>query len=243
MKVSVCIATYNGSKFIKQQLDSILIQLGENDEVIISDDSSTDNTIGIIRSLNDNRIQLFEEKKFKHHTPNFEFALSKSTGDYIFLSDQDDVWLCDKVKIMINWLKDYNLVVCDCIVVNEFLEVIYPSFYNEKYNRNGFIRNIKHNNFLGCCMAFDRRILDLSLPFPSNNLSHESWLGAVAEVFGKTKFISDKLIMFRRHSSNNSNTLNGSTSTLYEKLHYRILLIVNIIKLITKKIIKKWQIL
>ena len=227
--ISVCIATFNGSKYIKQQVDSILIQLGENDEVIISDDSSTDNTIEIIKSLNDNRIKLYEEKLFKHHTPNFEFALSKSTGDYIFLSDQDDVWLSEKVKVMLYWLEKYNLVVSDCLVVDESLQVISRSVFNKNTELSGFIRNILHNHFLGCCMAFDRRILDLSLPFPAGILSHESWIGSVAEVFGKTKFIPDALIMYRRHSSNNSNTLEGSTLTLKEKLSYRIMIVANII--------------
>tara|TARA_Y100000385_G_C12991547_1_gene593049 strand:+ start:414 stop:1124 length:711 start_codon:yes stop_codon:yes gene_type:complete len=235
MKISVCIATCNGAKYIKQQLESILIQLGKNDEVIISDDSSTDNTVEIIKSLNENRIQLFEGMTFNHHTPNFEFALSKSTGDYIFLSDQDDIWLSDKISTMIHWFSEYDLVISDCVVVNENLEEILPSFFNEKFHRSGFLKNVFHNNFLGCCMALNRRILDLSLPFPSNNLSHESWLGAVAETFGKTKFIPEKLIMFRRHTSNNSNTLNGSTLTLNEKLIYKFRLIVNIIKLLIKK--------
>ena len=231
MKISVCIATYNGSKYIKEQLDSILIQLGENDEVIVSDDSSSDNTIEIIKSLVDKRIQIFEGQVFHNHTLNFEFALAQSTGDYIFLSDQDDVWMPDKVKIMINLLKEYNLVVSDCLVVNEFLKPLPFSLFNGKFNHSGFINNIIKNHFLGCCMAFDRRILDLSLPFPSGVLSHESWLGAVAEAFGKTKFSSDKLIMFRRHNSNHSNTLKGSTLNLKEKVTYRMVIVANIIKL------------
>ena len=241
MKISVCITTCNGERYIKQQLESILIQLGENDEVIISDDSSTDNTVEIIKSLDENRIQLYEGMTFGHHTPNFEFALSMSTGDYIFLSDQDDVWLCDKISAMMQWFPEYDLVTSDCVVVNENLEEILPSFFDEKFNRSGFMKNVVHNNFLGCCTAFNRKILNLSLPFPSNNLSHESWIGAVAGAFGKTKFIPDKLIMFRRHSSNNSNTLIGSELTFIEKFIFRYRLIVNIIKLVIKQNLKfRW---
>lgn len=238
MKISVCIATFNGAKYIKEQLSSILCQLGECDEIIVSDDSSTDNTIEIIKSIHDNRIHLFEGMLFRHHTPNFEFALSQSTGDYIFLSDQDDVWLYNKVGIMMSWLEKYNLVISDCLVVNEDLEVIFPSLYNEGSNRSGFMRNIIHNHFLGCCMAFDRRILNLSLPFPSGILSHESWIGSVAEAFGRTKFIPDKLIMFRRHNSNNSNTLKGSTLTFPKKISYRFMIIANILKLVIKNLLK-----
>lgn len=242
MRISVCMTTCNGGRYIKQQLESILIQLGKNDEVIISDDSSTDNTVEIIKSLHDNRIKLFEGMKFGHHTPNFECALSRSTGDYIFLSDQDDVWHCDKVSTMLRWFPEYDLVTSDCMVVDENLEEISPSFFKEKFNRSGFVRNVIHNNFLGCCTAFNRRILKLSLPFPSNNLSHESWIGAVAGAFGKTKFIPNKLIMFRRHSSNNSNTLKGSELTFNGKLIFRIRLIVNIFKLMTKQYLRsKWR--
>jgi len=238
VKISVCITTCNGGKYIKQQLESILIQLGENDEVIISDDSSTDNTVEIIKSFKDNRIELFEGMTFGHHTPNFECALSKSTGDYIFLSDQDDVWHCNKVSTMLRWFPEYDLVTSDCVVVDENLKEILPSFFNDKFNRSGLVRNVIHNNFLGCCTAFNRRILNLSLPFPSNNLSHESWIGAVAGAFGKTKFIPDKLILFRRHSSNNSNTLKGSEYTFNEKFIFRCRLIVNIIKLVIKQNLK-----
>ena len=89
--ISVCMATYNGEKYIEEQLKSILSQLGENDEVIVSDDSSTDNTLAIVESFNDVRIKIFPNNKFHSPIFNFENALKQATGDYIFLSDQDDV--------------------------------------------------------------------------------------------------------------------------------------------------------
>jgi len=88
--ISVCIATYNGEKYIKEQLDSIINQLDKNDEIIISDDGSSDNTIKIIESYKDGRIVLYKNS-FKNVVLNFEFAIDKSKGDYIFLSDQDDI--------------------------------------------------------------------------------------------------------------------------------------------------------
>ncbi|MDE5758415.1 MAG: glycosyltransferase, partial [Allobaculum sp.] len=91
--ISVCIATYNGERYIETQIRSILDQLNEDDEIIISDDSSTDRTLDIIRSLNDSRIKLFAGNKFHSRTFNFENALKQATGDFIFLSDQDDIWL------------------------------------------------------------------------------------------------------------------------------------------------------
>jgi len=228
-KVSVCITSCNGELYILEQLKSILFQLDEKDEIILSDDSSIDKTINLVKSLNDSRIKIFSNN-FKHHTPNFEFTLTKATGDYIFLCDQDDVWLPNKISIMVSYLQRFNIVVSDCIIVNEKLETI-SSTFRLSNNPNGFITNIIHNNFLGCCMAFDRSIIEIAVPFPSGILSHESWLGAVAGIFGRTIFIDDKLILYRRHNFNNSNTLNGSNLSFLSKLKYRFFIIFNIILL------------
>jgi glycosyltransferase involved in cell wall biosynthesis len=229
MKCSVCITTYNGSKFIKDQLLSILSQLDKNDEVIVSDDSSSDNTLDIIYSINDERIKVFTNNKFFHHTPNFEFAISKATGNYIFLSDQDDIWLPNKVTIMKKYLNSFNLVISDCFVVDSDLNIIKNTVRGSRKILNGILVNLIHNNYLGCCMAFDRLVLEKALPFPQNILSHESWLGAIAGVFGKTIFIDEKLILYRRHNFNYSNTLNGSNLSLYFKLKYRFYIILNLV--------------
>src|SRR5688500_13094934 len=96
--VSVCMATKNGATFIKEQLDSILPQLATDDEIIISDDCSGDDTLTVIRAFQDPRIRLLESSSEKGITRNFESSLNASKGDYIFLADQDDVWLPGKVN-------------------------------------------------------------------------------------------------------------------------------------------------
>ena len=130
--ISICMATYNGEKYIKEQIDSILPQLSKNDEIIISDDSSTDDTLSIIRSFNDHRIKIFSGCNFHSPISNFENALKYAKGDYIFLSDQDDVWLENKVERMMEALKQYSLVVSDCYVVNKDCEIIRNSFFVRK---------------------------------------------------------------------------------------------------------------
>jgi len=110
MKISVCMASYNGEKYIRQQIDSILPQLGESDELIISDDSSTDDTISVVKSINDNRIKLIKDQKFKSPVSNFENAIKNATGDFIFLCDQDDIWQPNKVESVLPFLKQYDLV-------------------------------------------------------------------------------------------------------------------------------------
>ena len=112
--ISVCIATHNGGRFLKEQLTSILCQIGENDEVIISDDGSTDDTLKIINGFNDKRIIVVNQKSPKglpaheYATLNFENALKHAMGDYIFLADQDDVWVHNKVAVMMKYLENFK---------------------------------------------------------------------------------------------------------------------------------------
>src|SRR3990170_615318 len=150
-KISVCIATYNGEKYIKEQLDSILPQLNQTAEIIISDDSSTDNTLQIIDAFNDKRIVVFPNQKFRSPIFNFENALSHSSGDYIFLADQDDVWLPGRLAKMIPLFDEFDVVVHDCKVVNENLEVFYESYFSEVNGGPGFFRNLfRTSPYNGC---------------------------------------------------------------------------------------------
>lgn len=107
--ISVCIATYQGEKYIREQLASILCQLDDADEIIVSDDGSTDRTLDIIRQMADHRIKIVEGPHRHSPTLNFERALQEARGDYIFLADQDDVWKPDKVQVCMKWLQEYDL--------------------------------------------------------------------------------------------------------------------------------------
>ena len=111
--ISVCIATYNGERFIERQIISILNQLGSEDEIVIADDGSTDNTLAILKRLNDSRLRVVEGAH--RHSPiwNFERALEQAKGEYIFLADQDDVWMPEKVAVTMNYLQKYDCVVSD----------------------------------------------------------------------------------------------------------------------------------
>ena len=95
--ISVCMATYNGERYIKEQVSSIMQQLGENDELIVSDDGSSDSTLQVLDSFHDSRIKVFSGPR-TGLTYNFENAIKNANGDYLFLSDQDDVWECNKVE-------------------------------------------------------------------------------------------------------------------------------------------------
>lgn len=217
--ISVCIATYNGGKYIKEQLDSILPQLGTEDEIVVSDDSSTDNTLDILFSYADSRIKVYSNQHFHSPVFNFEYTLIHAKGDYIFLSDQDDIWESNKVQVMLDVLKHATLVVSDCTVVDKSLELIRETFFQNRVRKKGVISNLIRNNYLGCCMAFRREVLCKALPFPKSIAMHDIWLGLCASAFYSVEFIPDKLIKYRRHGNNASPT--GEKSHL--KISYRII--------------------
>lgn len=228
MKISVCIATYNGEQFVSDQINSILKQIGKDDEIIISDDESTDKTLDIIKNLNDGRIKIFINKGEHGYTPNFENALSKAEGDIIFLSDQDDVWLPSKYETVIKELKNYDLVVTNSIVTDESLNVLDNSFFNIYKSGTGIMKNLAYNTYFGSCMAFRKRILDEALPFPKNReVGFDIWIGMIAEIVGKVKFIQEPQLLYRRHGDTVT-SIGKSDRPLHMKLYKRSVIFMNV---------------
>lgn len=226
-KISVCIATYNGAKYIGDQLRTISEQLREIDEIIISDDGSTDGTVDIVKGLNDDRIKIYTDQKFRNPIYNFENAIKKASGDIIFLSDQDDVWLPGKVDKMMTSLEKHDLVVSNCFIGDDDLNIIRNSYFEWRNSKTGLLVNLWRNSYLGCCMAFDRKILEKILPFPSNIPMHDMWIGVVAEWYYSPCFLDEKLMIYRRHY-NNATKLDSnfsSTSSGLQKFKYRLNLI------------------
>ncbi len=228
--ISVCIATYNGEKFIAEQLESILSQELPVDEIIISDDSSTDRTVEIIKSYSDFRITLLENNNFRSPIFNFENALKHATGAVVFLSDQDDIWSPSKVRVMSEYLRHYDLVISDASLIDSSCCVVEDSFYKLRNSGPGFLKNLYKNSYLGCCMAFNKNILDKSLPFPVNIPMHDMWLGMIANFSGKTLFCKEKLVYYRRHSSNASPTGGKSCYKFIDMIAFRYNLLTALIK-------------
>ena len=227
--ISVCVATYNGEKFIREQIDSILCQLSSDDEIIVSDDGSTDGTIVIINCIGDKRIRIIEGPRKHSPTFNFENALKEAKGDYIFLADQDDVWKTNKVEVCMKWLQKYDCVVSDAEVTDSNLNPLYPSLYAIMQVRQGHIYNtVWKNGYTGCCMAFRRNILEASLPFPKDIPMHDIWIGNVAAYKYNVKFIPDKLILFRRHKETISCNGKGSKYSIWQQMKFRWSIIKNI---------------
>jgi glycosyltransferase involved in cell wall biosynthesis len=226
---SICLTTFNGERFIKEQIESVLPQLALNDEIIVSDDGSTDNTINIIKNFCDERIKITEHAPLGNVIKNVEHALSRAKGDYIFLCDQDDVWMPDKIEVTLKNLQDCDLVMSDCLIVDELGKLLHPSFFALRKVKPGFTRNLWKNAYTGCCMAFKKRLLADILPFPLDVPMHDWWIGLIAEKMGKVKFLEQKLVKYRRHNANISFEINKSKLSFYEKMfvRYRMLKLVN----------------
>jgi glycosyltransferase involved in cell wall biosynthesis len=240
MKISVCMATFNGGKYLRKQIYSILKQLSVNDELIISDDGSTDETIEIIKSFIDCRVLLLhhvkdnnlEKVKHSHYlvSSNFENALKHVKGDFIFLSDQDDIWVDNKVEVMVPYLLKYSLVMSNCFVINDDDVIVRESFFSLCKLPRGLLLNISKPIYHGCCIAFTKKVLEEALPFPKKLILHDSWLGVVAESFGKVKFIDDQLMFYRRHNENASALEGKSTNSTLFKIRYRVVFFFQLIK-------------
>jgi glycosyltransferase involved in cell wall biosynthesis len=221
-------ATYNGEKHIKEQLDSILCQLNEEDEVVVSDDGSTDNTLDIVRSYNDPRIKVFINSGIHGYGHNFENAMKYACGDYIFLSDQDDVWLPNKVNMMLPFLKDGdNLVLCNGYMTNEKLEKQCTINEWRRY-RKGYWRNLYKNTFWGCTFAFTKRIKDYCLPIPMRIKGHDAWIGLLCELKFNVVYVNEPLLLYRRHNSNISHR-----QTIFGMIRSRGIFLIETLKHIT----------
>lgn len=203
--ISVCMATFNGEKYLIDQLDSIIGNITSSDEIIVSDDGSTDGTAAILLDYarNDHRIKITEGPR-KGVNANFSHAISLAQGDIIFLADQDDLWREDKVSIV---LTAFQSTGCDLVVHNAQLidgdgKALDETLFDIRHSRSGYIKNIARNSYVGCCMAFRRELVSVILPIPENVEMHDWWIGLIAEKLFRSTFIKDKLIGYRRHSEN-----------------------------------------
>lgn len=236
MPVSVCIATYNGGNYIREQICSILQQLTEDDEIIISDDGSTDNTITILESFHDQRIKIFENHRKHGFIWNFENALLKATGDVMFLCDQDDIWKPDKVRVILNALRNHDMVLHDAEIIDKDGNIKGDRYSERLHKYKGFWSNIWRTRWLGCCMAFKRNVLDYALPFPSHIVGHDGWISAVGLVKFNYYYIPDTLMYYRRHDRNTSTAFGKSHNSIYFMLiQKRLWLLIEISKRLFKK--------
>ncbi|MGN0343020.1 MAG: glycosyltransferase [Roseburia sp.] len=217
--ISVAVVTYNGEKYIRQQLDSILAGLDAMDQVIVSDDGSTDATRDIVQEYmrKDYRVQLIDGPG-QGVIANVECALRNCYGNYIFLADQDDVWAKDKVQVVMETFRKTGayLVMHDARVMDQNCEkVLKPSFFSYRHSGKGAVRNIIKNSYMGCCMAFRKEVLNQVLPIPRDIQMHDQWIGVVCDrMYHRTVLIRKQLLDYRRHENNVSDFSHNTFSVM-----------------------------
>ena len=211
-RISVCMAAYNGGPFVEAQLESILSQLKPNDEVVVVDDGSKDDTVQRIEQLGDRRMRLLRHQRNAGVVATFEDALRSATGEILFLSDDDDLWAPSKVSRFMEVFanrSDVEIVSSRVRMMDENGRPLPDSRINREGRfARGFWRNLYMNHYQGSAMAIRTSMLGRVLPFPvGRSFLHDAWIGTRNELLGgKTFFIDEDLLFYRRHSNNASQT-------------------------------------
>ena len=238
-KIDILMATYNGEKYLKEQIESILNQTYKNIRLIISDDASKDSTPQILEEYRkkDSRIEIYLNKENRGVVKNIEFLLEKVEDEFYMLADQDDVWLPLKVEKSIETLKKQNadLVFGDLEVVDEKLETLYPSFgdfmlLNRKINKyiDSYKVNYLYNCVTGCTVLSKKEFIKKIIPIPTESkyLIHDYWIGLIVALNGKLAYMPEKYIKYRQHGNNQVGT--NKISHGFEKLEQVRELFINV---------------
>lgn len=221
MYVSVCLATYNGEKYLAEQIMSILPQLKDGDEFLISDDGSTDKTLDILDAYK-SRIHRILVGQVGGVNKNFERLIMQSNREIIVLADQDDVWLPGHLCRMRGELLNYKVVMTNGIVVNEKLVPTTQTIFDFVGKSQGFFSNLFKNTYVGCCLAFRKELIKNALPFDDSLPAHDWMIGLLGEISGGVCRIDVPSILYRRHNDNASLTGLRSQNSLKKKFMIRV---------------------
>lgn len=222
MKISIALATYNGEKYIEAQIQSILDQTMLPDELVISDDNSTDNTINIINSISRKfpfETKVIINKKRLGYTQNFNSAILNTTGDIVLLCDQDDYWFKEKIEYIYKYAHKNNdalLIMNDAIITDENLNT-------EGLTKLGQIKSAGYNTdrfVMGCCCSVKRKILDICMPIPKEFFGHDDWIVTFATALNSKSITEKPLQYYRIQNSNTSSFIVNTTIKINKKIMY-----------------------
>jgi glycosyltransferase involved in cell wall biosynthesis len=198
-------ATYNGADFVREQIASILPQLGPDDEIVAVDDASQDASVAILEGFHDSRIRIIRQAENRGVVRSFERAIREAAGEIIFLADQDDIWHADKVATMQRAFTSdpgVTLVLSNKELIDSSGHPLSRELYGNGRFLPGVLPNLIKNRYQGSTMAFRRDILEAVLPLPDGIPMHDSWIGLVNAMIGRTVYLPEKLLFYRRHEGN-----------------------------------------
>lgn len=246
-RINIILSTYNGEKYLKEQLDSILSQSFSDFKVLVRDDGSTDNTVAILKEyekMYPNKISLIEDDEGNlRSTRSFMKLLEYSSDcEYVMFCDQDDVWLPEKIELTLKKIIEMEeefgdiplLVHTDLVVVDESLRIINNSFFNfQKIDpyRDSFNNLLMQNVITGCTVMINKDLVQKCLPIPDGVIIHDWWAGLVASKFGKIGYLSQATIQYRQHRANVVGAKGFTMLAVFRKIYV----------LFTSDIIKQYQ--
>lgn len=220
--ISLAMPTYNGGKYLREQLDSIYAQTMLPDEVIVVDDCSSDDTIDILEEYYVKYgLKYYINEQNLGYNKNFEKAITLCSGDYIVLADQDDIWLPSKIEKCYNILKNSDINIPS--LVSCFSSTNEEILYLNQPKSKGIIGSWKHNlskyTSQGCTLMFNKKLLEFIIPIPSG-IMYDAYIGFIASLLGNRFYLGDKLMYYRIHG-NNSFAMNGLSTK--EKIRKNLL--------------------
>lgn len=219
MKVSIAMATYNGGDYLQEQLQSFIFQARQPDELIITDDCSTDNTKVIVQEFQKTapfKVEFHQNEKNLGYCGNFNAALMKTTGDIVFLSDQDDVWFPEKISYMLSLAEknpEAQVLMNDAALTDGGLNEV-------GLTKMGQIKSagLSQQAFvMGCCCAVRREFLNICLPIPAGYKAHDNWIVEIAGALN-IKLVDENILQYyRRHESNESHFIANNTTRVNKR--------------------------
>lgn len=212
MKVSVCMATFNGQPYLEEQLRSILVQLQADDEFVVVDDASTDQTIQLLRGLQDPRVRIFRNERNLGHVATFARAISLANNDVIFMSDQDDRWTSGRLQSMLARLHSTGAVLVSSntsFIDGQGQPTLAAAFRLKASDSDRHLRNILgifsgRTGYYGCAMAFRSDLRTVILPIPSYVESHDLWIAIAGNLIRRNTHLEDDTLERRVHAHNAS---------------------------------------
>jgi len=212
--VSVCMATYNGAEYLREQLDSILAELRPDDQVVVVDDASTDDTVALLETYRDVRMVVHRNPQNLGYVKSFERALSLADGDVLLLSDQDDVWVPGRRDALADAAAEFGVAASNLLLLGSGAPLRSPLTGRPWRLRGGAtpptlrteLRILAGNApYFGCAMAIRRDILALVTPFPEDlRESHDLWIATAANRAGTLTHLDQATVLRRVHDSNAS---------------------------------------